>query len=209
MNKKMFLLVILLIALIFVIAFSSNEEESIYDETLYYEGTIDKISYEVTEDITNYIQLVINDENVVLIELYPDDAPITVSNFQSLVLEGYYDGLEFHRVIEDFMIQGGSGEDVDSIVGEFTDNGYDNTISHTTGTLSMARSSDYDSASSQFFICLNETGCTHLDGSYAAFGKVIAGMDSILEVSYVETDSSDAPVDIQIISSINFVNIEE
>lgn len=171
-------------------------------------GVSDDISYNVVYEQTNYVQLVINDSDVVLIELYEDDAPITVANFKSLVEIGYYDGLTFHRIIEEFMVQGGIGDDVDSIVGEFSSNGYDNDIKHVTGTISMARNSDYNSASSQFFICLNDTGCNHLDSSYAAFGNVIAGMDNILKLGLVDTDSSDEPIDEQIITSIRFIEMD-
>lgn len=200
--KKAFLIFILVIGFFVLIAINNEEVD-------FSSGIIENISYSVVDYETDYVQLVINDESVVLIELYSSLAPITVENFKSLVLEGYYDGLLFHRVIESFMIQGGDGESTDSIVGEFIDNGYENDISHVTGTISMARTSDYDSASSQFFICLNDTGCAHLDGSYAAFGGVIAGMDSVLEVSLTSTDTSDYPLVDQVITSIKFVEIEE
>lgn len=128
-----------------------------------------------------------------IVELYPEYAPITVDNFIDLVSEGFYDGLTFHRVVEDFMAQGGDPEGTGmggsdkSIKGEFSINGHtSNTLSHTRGVISMARSSDYNSASSQFFICYGDA--TFLDGQYAAFGKVIEGMevvDSFLEVERV------------------------
>lgn len=125
-----------------------------------------------------------------IVELYPEYAPETVDNFIDLVSSGFYDGLTFHRVVEDFMAQGGDPEGTGfggsdkSIKGEFSINGHtSNTLSHTRGVISMARSSDFDSASSQFFICYGDA--TFLDGQYAAFGKVIEGMevvDSFLEV---------------------------
>ncbi|MGN0647735.1 MAG: peptidylprolyl isomerase [Oscillospiraceae bacterium] len=124
------------------------------------------------------------------ITLYPDCAPITCENFEKLVSEGFYDGLTFHRVVDDFMAQGGdpmgngSGGSKDTIKGEFSKNGVDNPLSHTRGIVSMARSSAMDSASSQFFICYTDD-CTFLDGSYAAFGEVTEGMevvDSFLQV---------------------------
>ena len=117
------------------------------------------------------------------IELYPDVAPITVANFEKLVKEGFYDGLIFHRVIEGFMIQGGCpqgtgmGGPKDRIKGEFLMNGVPNPLKHTRGVISMARSQHPDSASSQFFICYGD--CTFLDGQYAAFGKVIEGMETV------------------------------
>lgn len=125
-----------------------------------------------------------------IITLYPDVAPITCENFEKLVKDGFYDGLTFHRVVEDFMAQGGdpngngTGGSEETIKGEFSENGVENDLSHTRGVVSMARSQDYDSASSQFFICYTDD-CTFLDGQYAAFGKVTEGMevvDSFLEV---------------------------
>lgn len=125
-----------------------------------------------------------------VITLYPEDAPITCENFESLVSDGFYDGLTFHRVVEDFMAQGGdpngngTGGSEQTIKGEFAQNGVENGLSHTRGVVSMARSQDPDSASSQFFICYTDD-CTFLDGQYAAFGKVTEGMevvDRFLEV---------------------------
>ena len=115
--------------------------------------------------------------------LYPDVAPITCENFEKLVGEGFYDGLTFHRVVEDFMAQGGdpagngTGGSKETIKGEFSANGVENNLSHQRGVVSMARSSDMDSASSQFFICYSAQ--PSLDGNYAAFGKVIDGMDTV------------------------------
>ena len=118
------------------------------------------------------------------IELYPEYAPETCENFIKLVKEGFYDGLTFHRVVEDFMAQGGdpngdgTGGSSETIKGEFSQNGFtQNTLSHERGVVSMARSNDYDSASSQFFICYAD--CSFLDGQYAAFGKVVDGMDTV------------------------------
>jgi peptidyl-prolyl cis-trans isomerase B (cyclophilin B) len=118
-----------------------------------------------------------------VITLYADYAPITCENFEKLVSEGFYDGLTFHRVVDDFMAQGGdpngdgTGGSDETIKGEFSDNGVENTLSHTRGIVSMARSTDPDSASSQFFICYDD--CSFLDGSYAAFGEVTEGMDVV------------------------------
>ena len=118
-----------------------------------------------------------------VITLYPDVAPITCENFEKLVNDGFYDGLTFHRVVDDFMAQGGdpngngTGGSPDNIKGEFSSNGVENNLSHQRGIVSMARSSDPDSASSQFFICY--TDCSFLDGNYAAFGEVTEGMELI------------------------------
>lgn len=131
-------------------------------------------------------------DNSFVITLYPDVAPITCVNFEKLVKDGFYDGLKFHRVVEDFMAQGGdpkgdgTGGSTDTIKGEFSQNGVENTLSHTRGVVSMARSNDPDSASSQFFICYGDE--SFLDGQYAAFGKVTEGMDVV--DSFVKVERS-------------------
>lgn len=127
----------------------------------------------------------IKDYGKITVELEPDVAPITVENFINLVKEGFYDGLTFHRIINGFMIQGGAPAD-DSvpekrIKGEFAANGVENTISHVRGVISMARSEQYDSASTQFFICQQDS--LHLDGQYAAFGRVTEGMDVVDKIA--------------------------
>ena len=148
----------------------------------------------------------IKDFGDVEVELYPDVAPNTVNNFISLANSGFYDGTTFHRVIKDFIIQGGdpdgngTGGPGYSIKGEFSANGFKNDLAHTDGVLSMARSYDNDSAGSQFFIMTSES--PHLDGQYAAFGKVIDGMDTVYEVENVETDSNDMPIQPVTIESV-------
>lgn len=130
-------------------------------------------------------------------ELYPDKAPITVENFKKLVKQGFYDGLTFHRVIEGFMIQGGcprgdgTGGPGYRIKGEFSRNGVPNDLKHTRGVLSMARAMAPDSAGSQFFIMHRDA--PHLDGSYAAFGKVIEGIEVVDEIASVPTGIGDRP----------------
>ncbi|MCM1307528.1 MAG: peptidylprolyl isomerase [Butyrivibrio sp.] len=139
-------------------------------------------------------------------ELYPETAPNTVNNFISLVKKGFYDGLIFHRVIKGFMIQGGDPEGTGmggpgySIRGEFNLNGFTNNLKHTPGVLSMARAMDPDSAGSQFFI-MHETS-PHLDGSYAAFGKVTEGMDIVNQIAEVDTDWNDRPTSEQRLSKV-------
>ena len=131
------------------------------------------------------------------IELCPEAAPKTVENFESLVKEGFYDGLIFHRVIKGFMIQGGDplgngmGGAEKKIVGEFLANGHNNPIKHTRGVISMARSYAPNSASSQFFIM--HADAPHLDGQYAAIGKVVSGMEVVDEIASIPTDYSDRP----------------
>jgi len=133
------------------------------------------------------------------LELYPETAPITVENFLDLVKKGFYNGLTFHRIISGFMIQGGDpdgngmGGPGHSIKGEFKSNGVDNPLKHEKGVISMARSMDPNSAGSQFFIM--HEAAPHLDGQYAAFGKVIEGLDVVDEIASVETGFQDAPVD--------------
>ena len=152
------------------------------------------------------ITIEMEDGGIIRAELYPDTAPNTVRNFLSLVQKGFYNGLIFHRVIEDFMIQGGCpegsgmGDPGYSIKGEFTENRFQNELKHTEGVLSMARSMHPDSAGSQFFI-IHKTS-PHLDGSYAAFGKVIEGMDVVNRIAETDTDYSDRPIVPQVIRSM-------
>ncbi len=135
--------------------------------------------------------------DIIKAELYPDVAPNTVNNFLSLVNKGFYDGLIFHRVIPGFMIQGGdpngtgTGGPGYTIKGEFTHNGFKNDLKHTAGVLSMARTAKPDTAGSQFFIM--HADAPHLDGDYAAFGKVIEGMDAVNRIAETKTDFSDRP----------------
>ncbi len=139
-------------------------------------------------------------------ELYPETAPNTVNNFLSLVKKGFYDGVIFHRVIKGFMIQGGdptgtgAGGPKYSIKGEFTANGFRNDLKHERGVLSMARTSIPDSAGSQFFIM--HKNAPHLDGQYAAFGKVVEGMDVVDEIASCRTDERDRPIEPQTIAHI-------
>ncbi|MDU4883172.1 peptidylprolyl isomerase [uncultured Clostridium sp.] len=149
----------------------------------------------------------IKDFGTIKAELYPDKAPNTVNNFISLANSGFYDGLIFHRVIKGFMNQGGDPDGVGtggpgySIKGEFSNNGYtNNDLKHTAGVLSMARANDPDSAGSQFFIMAEEA--SYLDGDYAAFGKVIEGMDVVNDINSVQTNSNDKPLKDVVIESI-------
>ena len=166
------------------------------------------------DKLPNVVVIDVKDYGKITVELYPDIAPITVKNFKKLVSEGFYDGLIFHRVIENFMIQGGcpdgngtggytdeKGNKV-TIKGEFSGNGFKNTLAHTPGVISMARSSLPNSASSQFFIC--HKAAPHLNGQYAAFGKVTEGLDVVDALAKVETNSSDKPLTDVVISSITF-----
>ncbi len=148
-------------------------------------ATGDGGSGSVTSEL-HHVEIEIEDYGTITVELDASAAPVTVENFLSLAESGFYDGLTFHRIIEGFMMQGGdpngdgTGGSEETIVGEFSDNGYDNPLSHTRGAISMARSSDYDSASSQFFIVQEDS--TSLDGQYAVFGYVTDGMDIVDQI---------------------------
>lgn len=152
------------------------------------------------------IEIEMENGKVIKAELYPEVAPITVENFKSLIEKNFFDGLVFHRVIEGFMIQGGgfdavgNHKDADSIKGEFNSNGVKNDLKHTRGVLSMARTMFPDSASSQFFIM--HQNAPHLDGEYAAFGKVTEGIEVVDEIAMCDTNYNDQPVVPQVIKTI-------
>ncbi|MCR5691889.1 MAG: peptidylprolyl isomerase [Eubacterium sp.] len=145
------------------------------------------------------VTITMTNGDIMKLELYPEIAPNTVNNFISLVQKNFYDGLGFHRIISGFMIQGGDpvgngtgGPDY-SIPGEFKSNGFDNDLAHTKGVISMARSQHPDSAGSQFFIMHKDA--PHLDGQYAAFGKIVEGLEIVDKIAGVATDWSDAPLE--------------
>ena len=154
--------------------------------------------------------VVIEMENggIIELELYPEAAPKTVANFLKLVGQGFYDGLIFHRVIPGFMIQGGDpqgngmGGSKENIVGEFKANGFDNPIKHTRGVISMARAMNPNSAGSQFFIMHQDA--PHLDGQYAAFGKVVEGIEVVDEIAACATDFRDMPLEAQIMATVEY-----
>lgn len=155
---------------------------------------------------TELILITMENGDEIKAELYPEAAPKTVENFLKLVDEKFYDGLIFHRVIKGFMIQGGDptgtgmGGSKDTIVGEFRANGFQNDLAHTRGVLSMARTNMPNSASSQFFIMHQDA--PHLDGQYAAFGKVIEGMEAVDKIASVKTNWQDKPLKDQRIKTI-------
>lgn len=173
---------------------SEEAESSETEETESSEDDAGESGIVLSEDQTYYADIEIADYGIVTIELDYETAPITVENFISLAEEDFYDGLTFHRIMEGFMMQGGdpngdgTGGAEENIVGEFSDNGYENDLSHTRGVVSMARSSAYDSASSQFFIVHEDS--TFLDGQYAAFGWVTEGMD-IVDTICTEAEPTD------------------
>lgn len=178
-------------------------------------GTQDENVTNESEETSNYassvtekpiITITMENDEKVLLQLDPSVAPNTVANFVSLVEKGFYDGIIFHRVIPDFMIQGGDPEGKGTggaeytIKGEFSENGFDNNLKHDRGVISMARSNDPNSASSQFFIMVKES--LHLDGKYAAFGKVIEGMEVVDAIVSVERDGGDKPLKDQKMKSV-------
>lgn len=195
MKKKIILFVLMLAAVFTFSACRSNTNE----ET-------NQNSNEVKEEQKVNIKIEMQDGGVIKAELYPEVAHITVANFEKLINEKFFDGLIFHRVIEGFMIQGGGYDtnyqhkEAESIKGEFSSNGVENNLKHTRGVLSMARTSVKDSASSQFFIMHQDA--PHLDGEYAAFGKVTEGMDVVDKIAATQTDAQDVPVTPQVIKTI-------
>ncbi len=198
-----------LLVLVFVFTLTGCEKKD------FSHGVLERYHYEETEEVGNFVKVVTNKDKVFLIELYPEVAPVTVKNFQKLVADKFYDGLIFHRVIDDFVIQTGDpngtgfGGSEDKILGEFANNGVKNDLKHAKGIVAMARqSNDPNSASSQFYICVSDQ-LSSLDGDYATFGKVIAGYDVVEEISKVTTDSNDKPTKVQKIKNIRFVQVNK
>ena len=175
----------------------SNKEETNTESDDNKEIYLSKETEKKETDKNPVVTIEMEDGKVIKLELYPEIAPNTVRNFISLANSKFYDGLIFHRVISGFMIQGGDPEGTGmggpdySIYGEFTNNQFENTLLHTKGVISMARSDYKNSAGSQFFIMSEDA--PHLDGDYAAFGKVIEGMDVVDSIAQVETGSNDRP----------------
>ena len=177
------------------LASCGKEGES--DGTIKFEGNV-------------HVEIEMEDGGIIKLELYPDIAPITVENFVNLAKDGFYDGLIFHRVWQNFMIQGGDPEGTGmggsgkTIKGEFSANGVKNDLKHTRGVISMARSQKFDSASSQFFIC--DADSPHLDGKYAAFGKVTEGMDVVDRIAAVKVNANKKPLTDVVIKTIKVID---
>lgn len=227
MNKKKYMWVLLIIPVILFIilsfAISNEEDDDLLNYTIYLNGEdmvyqIDGKRYIESEKETNLVKIDVKDYGIMIAELYPKIAPISVKNFKKLISEKYYDNLIFHRVVKDFVIQTGdptgtgSGGSEKTIKGEFALNGVKNDLSHERGVLSMARmggnpetEDTMNSASSQFFIVHEDH--EDLDGRYAAFGKLIHGYDVLDKVASVSVDSYDKPLKNQIINSIRFVDV--
>lgn len=205
MNKnKLFMIsgIIILLVVIVIVAVmvpqkseeGKKKEEKLMNINYDIEGNETKLNdYDTVNPV---VAMYIENYGSVVMELYPDVAPNTVNNFISLVKSGFYDNNTFHRLVPGFVLQGGDPDGTGtggpgySIKGEFTNNGFENNLKHTKGVISMARSNDKDSAGSQFFIMLGTS--TYLDGDYAAFGKVIAGMDNVERIEKEESVSNEA-----------------
>ena len=222
MSKKVilwFILMLIVVFIVWVISINIKDNKMNYeivkegDKTLY---RINNVNYEIVDD-SNTI-MIETSRGIMILDLYPDVAPITVKNFKKLVSEGYYKDMIFHRVIKDFMIQTGdptgtgNGGSEETIKGEFSANGVKNDLSHKRGILSMARrggypetEETYNSASSQFFIVQKDY--TSLDGNYAAFGLLIHGYDVLDKIAESQTDENDKPVKDQELKQIVFVDV--
>jgi peptidyl-prolyl cis-trans isomerase B (cyclophilin B) len=194
-KKTMSLLLVIVLSFSLFIGCSKKEEPTNENNA---STNTDTQETEKGKDDKNPIATIeMEDGSKIKIELYPDVAPNTVRNFISLANSNFYDGLIFHRVIPDFMIQGGDPEGTGvggpgySIKGEFSNNGFDNNLKHDRGVISMARAQDKNSAGSQFFIMHKDS--PHLDGEYAAFGKVIEGIEVVDKIAAVETAGQDRP----------------
>ncbi len=229
MKKKILRIFLLLIIMLGIASCTTKEErekkemkEEIKQDIIVIEknedgtvkkGTLEGYNFAETTEKTERVKIEMSNGSIMLVVLSNKDTPITIANFKKLVSEHFYDGLIFHRVIEDFMIQTGDptgtgyhGSD-ETIKGEFSANGVKNDLKHTRGVISMARSNDMNSASSQFFIVHKDY--PSLNGQYASFGRVFAGLDVVDNIATVETDSSDKPLNNQTIKTIRFITIEE
>lgn len=221
---RKYLKYVLCLCLLFMLCGCSEEEvkmnyttEEVNGKTVF---NIEDKKYIESEEETNFVKIDTNGYGIMIAELYPDVAPITVENFKSLVKDKFYDGIIFHRVIKDFMIQTGDptgtgmGGSEKEIKGEFKNNGVENNLSHTRGVLSMARrggnpdtEETMNSASSQFFIVHQDS--EFLDGNYASFGKLLNGYDVLDKIASSETNSSDKPLKDIKMNTIRFVTLYE
>lgn len=216
--KKLFLIILTVVLSVSFFSCDDKKDSSLGGNKKDYNvKNIDGYIVEESELPTNYVRIVMKNGDAMLVELYPDDAPITVANFKQLVTDKYYDGITFHRIVPGFVIQGGdpdgdgySNNDRPTIKGEFRNNGVNNTIKHERGVLSMARNGyDFNSASTQFFIVhqTSENNTLSLDGQYAAFGKLLAGYGTLDKIASVKTGNNDKPKSKQQMAEVRFVNI--
>lgn len=208
---KKWICAILALWMILAAGVGCSKKPPLHDELDFSAVELDQVTE--TDKKTDYMVIDVKDYGKIVIRLFPDVAPETVKNFKQLVSEKFYDGIIFHRVIKNFMIQGGDpdgngvGGSSKTIKGEFSTNGFENNLRHVRGVVSMARTNVPDSASSQFFIC--HQGAAHLDGKYASFGYVVYGMDVVDAIASVATNSNDKPKTDVVINSIRFAEIAE
>lgn len=220
MSKKIvlwFFIMLVVVYIVWAIIINIQDSKMNYEVITEKDKTIYKVDYARFEVVDESdVVLILTNRGAMVAELYKDKAPKTVENFKKLVKNKFYDGITFHRVIADFMIQGGdptatgAGGSEETIKGEFKNNGVENDLSHKRGILSMARQSDdpeteesYNSASSQFFIVQKDS--TYLDGNYAAFGLLLNGYSVLDKIANVSTDENDKPTSDQIIEKMLFV----
>lgn len=227
MKKKIFTILFLTILLFGVVGCKKDNDKNgeelaqdleimaKNDDGTIKEGTLEGFHFVETEESSDRVKIEMADGSIILIVLSNKDTPITIANFKKLVSEKFYDNLTFHRVVEDFMIQGGdptatgTGGSDDTIKGEFPLNGVENNLSHTRGVVSMARNSlDNDSASSQFFICTSDDYIMSLDGYYASFGKVFAGLDAVDHIAKTPVNG-ETPIDKPVIKTIRFITTKK
>ena len=215
MKRKIISILFILMTVLSITACKEKETESeekvVKEEIL--EGIVDGYKFTVTDEVTDRVRIQMNNGDIMLVVLSNSQTPITIENFKNHVQKGTYDGLIFHRVVKDFMIQGGDptgtgyGDDsIPNIKGEFSSNGVQNDLSHTRGVISMARANDPNSASTQFFIVHKDSN--FLDGNYAAFGKLFAGFDTLDKIATTKTNN-ERPVSEQKIKSIKFITVEK
>ena len=208
--KRFFCLALALLAVVLSLVSCDNKAPA-HADLDFSEVDINKLTE--TDKETDYVIITVENYGKIAVRLFPEVAPATVKNFKKLVSDKFYDGLIFHRVIEDFMIQGGGMDkdyyqkDADKIKGEFTSNGFENNLMHVRGVISMARTSEPNSASSQFFIMHKDS--SHLDGEYAAFGYTVAGLDVVDAIATVATNYNDYPKTDVVITSIRFAEKAE
>ena len=204
--KKIISLLLVLAISVFALASCKKEAPKLEDIDL---SEADIANFEETSSKTDYVLIKVEDYGDILVRLFPDVAPKTVDNFKKLVADGFYDGLIFHRVIKDFMIQGGGftpdmkQKKSDPIKGEFASNDFENNLLHVRGVISMARTSDKNSATSQFFIMHKDS--PHLDGEYAAFGIAVDGLEVVDAIASVRINYNDQPMKDVVITSVRFV----
>lgn len=202
-NKIVIFAIILVIIIIAIFSFLKSGDDDLNESKSEELG-----AYTIVDEMTNYVLFNIDDKEFV-VELYISEAPITVTNFKSLVKESFYDGVSVYTISKNELMQMGdfnSEANNYPITGEFSENGIENNLSHEQGVLSMSTAGSYDSATNHFFICLGEDNNTWRDGSSAAFGKVIIGLEELLKFNEYETNYA-TPIDDVVINSIQFVQL--